>query len=82
MLTTKNYLKQMDVAEKLSELGERVASVETTVAHLDNQIHQLRRAFHKSDFNPLWLRVMIIINGFICAWLTVLSIAITNVLRG
>jgi len=63
----------MDLTQKLETLPERVASLETSILHMDQSIHALRKSFHKSDFNPLWLRVVISINTGIFAWLSVLT---------
>jgi len=57
----------------ITELSERVASLETSIEYLNENIHILRKEFHKSDFNPLWLRIVVLINTGIFTWLTALT---------
>jgi len=63
----------MSLSKTITKIGERVASLETSIQYLDQSIHSLRETFHKSDFNPLWLRVVVLINTGIFAWLSVLT---------
>lgn len=68
----------MSLDEQVHKMGERVASLETSIQYMDQNIHALRKSFHKSDFNPLWLRVVILINTGIFAWLSILTYVIVQ----
>ena len=68
-----SYSNMADNYEILRVMGERISSLETAITYMGQNIHALRKTFHKSDFNPLWLRVVILINTGIFAWLSVLT---------
>jgi len=59
--------------EQIADVRERVSSLETSIEYLNENIHGLREAFRKSDFNPLWLRIVVLINTGIFAWLSILT---------
>lgn len=63
----------MTLNEKIDDLRERVVRTEERTKNTYNNVKELRKDFKHSDFNPLWLRVMIVVNGVICFWLSALT---------
>ena len=63
----------MSVGKKLDKLQETVARIDERTILMQKDIDSLKTLFRKSDFNPLWLKVMIAINGVIGLWLSALT---------
>ena len=63
----------MSVSKEIRTLSERIASLETSISYLNDSIHQLREdlSFHKK--NPVYWRVISLLNSAIFAWLSVIT---------
>ena len=71
--TIRSIETNMSLGSRVDKLAERIAALETGQGYIDRNVQALRKDFQKSDYNPLWLRIMVLTNAGVFAWLSILT---------